>query len=106
MFLIHITQHIVNTIRTLVHIRWNKVGGLHSEKSHLLKRRNPSGISISGQINLQSLEDTQVGYISHSYTLDEFTLEKYALEKLTFSYKYTLRKYTPSAKVLYPCLSL
>ena len=45
-------------------------------------------------INSQSLEDTQVGYISHSYTLDEYTLEK-----LTFGYKYTLRKYTPSAKV-------
>ena len=28
-------------------------------------------------INLQSLEDTQVGYISQKYTLDKYTLEKY-----------------------------
>ena len=29
------------------------------------------------QINSQSLEDTQVGYISQKYTLDKYTLEKY-----------------------------
>ena len=28
-------------------------------------------------INSQSLEDTQVGYISQKYTLDKYTLEKY-----------------------------
>ena len=27
-------------------------------------------------INSQSLEDTQVGYISQKYTLDKYTLEK------------------------------
>ena len=30
-------------------------------------------------INLQSLEDTQVGYILQKYTLDNYTLEKYTL---------------------------
>ena len=30
-------------------------------------------------INSQSLEDTQVGYISQKYTLDNYTLEKYTL---------------------------
>ena len=35
----------------------------------------------SQKINSQSLEDTQVGYISQKYTLD-----KYTLEKLTFGY--------------------
>ena len=29
------------------------------------------------EINSQSLEDTQVGYISQKYTLDKYTLEKY-----------------------------
>ena len=29
---------------------------------------------------LQSLEDTQVGYISQKYTLDKYTLEEYTLE--------------------------
>ena len=29
------------------------------------------------RINSQSLEDTQVGYISQKYTLDKHTLEKY-----------------------------
>ena len=29
------------------------------------------------EINSQSLEDTQVGYISQKYTLEKFTLEKY-----------------------------
>ena len=29
------------------------------------------------KINSQSLEDTQVGYISQKYTLDKYTLEKY-----------------------------
>ena len=33
--------------------------------------------SIGWEINLQSLEDTQVGYISQKYTLEKFTLEKY-----------------------------
>ena len=32
-------------------------------------------------INSQSLEDTQVGYISQKYTWEEYTLEKYTLEK-------------------------
>ena len=40
---------------------------------------------VSEKINSQSLEDTQVGYISQKYTLDNYTLEKYTLEKLTFS---------------------
>ena len=31
------------------------------------------------RINSQSLEDTQVGYISQKYTLDNYTLEKYTL---------------------------
>ena len=31
-------------------------------------------------INSQSLEDTQVGYISQKYTLDQYTLEEYTLE--------------------------
>ena len=35
------------------------------------------------KINLQSLEDMQVGYISQKYTLDKFTLEKYTWEKNT-----------------------
>ena len=35
------------------------------------------------QINSQSLEDTQVGYISQKYTLDKYTLEKKTLEKYT-----------------------
>ena len=35
-------------------------------------------------INLQSLEDTQVGYISQKYTLDMYTLRKYTLGKYTF----------------------
>ena len=32
------------------------------------------------KINLQSLEDTQVGYILQKYTLDKYTLEEYTLE--------------------------
>ena len=32
------------------------------------------------KINSQSLEDTQVGYISQKYTLEKFTLEKYTLK--------------------------
>ena len=35
-------------------------------------------------INSQSLEDTQVGYISQNYTLDKHTLDKHALEKIHF----------------------
>ena len=35
------------------------------------------------EINSQSLEDTQVGYISQKYTLDKYTLEEYTLEKYT-----------------------
>ena len=31
-------------------------------------------------ISLQSLEDTQVGYILQKYTLDRYTLEKYTSE--------------------------
>ena len=31
---------------------------------------------ISFQINSQSLEDTQVGYVSQKYILDKYTLEK------------------------------
>ena len=31
------------------------------------------------KINSQSLEDTQVGYISQKYILDNYTLEKYTL---------------------------
>ena len=31
------------------------------------------------KINLQSLEDTQVGYISQKYNLEKYTLEKYTL---------------------------
>ena len=31
---------------------------------------------IGKWINSQSLEDTQVGYISQKYTLDKYTLEK------------------------------
>ena len=34
-------------------------------------------------INSQSLEDTQVGYISQKYTLKKYTLKKYTLEKYT-----------------------
>ena len=30
--------------------------------------------------NSQSLEDTQVGYISQKYTLDKYTLKEYTLE--------------------------
>ena len=50
------------------------------------------------KINSQSLEDTQVGCISQTYTLEkytsgEYTLRKYTLEKYTFE-KYTLGKYT------------
>ena len=36
------------------------------------------------QINSQSLEDTQVGYISQKYTLDKYTLEKKLKNKYTF----------------------
>ena len=32
------------------------------------------------EINSQSLEDKQVGYISQKYTLDKYTLEEYTLE--------------------------
>ena len=44
--------------------------------------RNSSRLEemISLRINLQSLEDTQVGYISHKYTLAKYTLEKNILE--------------------------
>ena len=60
------------------------------------------------KINSQSLEDTQVRYISQKYTLDKYTLEKYTWknklwknklwgytlwEKKTLG-KYTLGKYT------------
>ena len=34
---------------------------------------------VSEKINSQSLEDTQVGYISQKYTLDNYILEKYTL---------------------------
>ena len=34
-------------------------------------------------LNLQSLEDTQVRYISQKYTLEKYTLEKYTFEKYT-----------------------
>ena len=33
-------------------------------------------IEYSKRINLQSLEDMQVGYISQKYTLDKYTLER------------------------------
>ena len=33
----------------------------------------------NNKINWQSLQDTQVGYISQNYTLDNYTLEKYTL---------------------------
>ena len=32
------------------------------------------------QMNSQSLEDTQVGYVSQKYSLDKYTLEEYTLE--------------------------
>ena len=37
-------------------------------------------------INSQSLEDTQIGYISHKYTLEKYTLEKYTLKKYTLEW--------------------
>ena len=65
-------------------------GTLHLGKSapnHSGKGLDPPKIQqIPPKLNLQSLEDTQVRYILHSYSLDEYTLEKYTLEKLTFSY--------------------
>ena len=45
------------------------------------------------QINSQSLEDTQVGYIPQKYILDKYTFDKYTLEKYTLE-QYTLEKYT------------
>ena len=36
--------------------------------------------NMVGKINSQSIEDTQVGYISQKYTLDQYTLEEYTLE--------------------------
>ena len=38
--------------------------------------RTCSDMGILLWINSQSLEDTQVGYISQKYTLDKYTLEK------------------------------
>ena len=50
------------------------------------------------EMNSQSLEDTQVGYILQKYTLDKYAFEKYILEKYTLEKytlgEYTLRKYT------------
>ena len=40
-------------------------------------------LNKSLEINSQSLEDTQVGYISQKYTLDKYTLEEYTLEEYT-----------------------
>ena len=48
---------------------------------------------ISSKINSQSLEDTQVGYISQKYTLEKYTLGEYTLRQYTLG-KYTLGKYT------------
>ena len=42
------------------------------------------------KINSQSLEDTQVEYISQKYTLDKYTFGKYTFGKYTFE-KYALR---------------
>ena len=39
--------------------------------------------SILEKINSQSLEDTQVGYISQKYTLDNYTLEREHFAKNT-----------------------
>ena len=40
-------------------------------------------LQVVSKINSQSLEDTQVGYISQKYTLDKYTLEEYTLEQYT-----------------------
>ena len=51
--------------------------------ANISKQKNCSDImnqnhpSMHYLINSQSLEDTQVGYISQKYTLDKYTLEKY-----------------------------
>ena len=47
----------------------------------------------TSKINLQSLEDTQVGYTLQKKTFDKCTLKKYTLGKETFE-KYTFGKYT------------
>ena len=48
-----------------------------------LKEFNLSKGSSPIKINSQSLEDTQVGYISQKYTLDKYSLEEYTLEEFT-----------------------
>ena len=42
-----------------------------------LKYVNLKFTRMKNEINSQSLEDTQVGYISQEYTLYKYTLEKY-----------------------------
>ena len=45
------------------------------------------------KIKSQSLEDTQVGYISQKYTWEKYTFGKYTFRKYSFG-KYTFGKYT------------
>ena len=59
---------------------------------YLNKRRLKERVCIA-EINLQSLEDTQVRYISHRYTLDKYTFGNYSFAKYTFG-KYTFGKST------------
>ena len=46
----------------------------------------------ANKLNSQSLEDTQVEYISQKYTSDIYTFGKYTFGKYTFG-KYTFEKY-------------
>ena len=55
-----------------------------SGQADRLGRPPPSPEAVKKMwINSQSLEDTQVGYISQKYTLDKYTLEEYTLEEYT-----------------------
>ena len=60
---------------------WKKSKGSNCVIVHLLvvfmATRVGSRDLYEEEINSQSLEDTQVGYISQKYTLDKYTLEKY-----------------------------
>ena len=74
--LLHNTPIYWNTSLTEVHHRRHQRFGIwiYTEFKNVTKLY---------KLNSQSLEDTQVGYISQKYTLDKYTLEEYTLEKYT-----------------------
>ena len=57
------------------HILFNEVVFVNSEPDANIWDASFTPKSL--QINSQSLEDMQVGYIPQKYTLDNYTLEKY-----------------------------